>query len=208
MITLYHSPQTRSSTVLSLLHSMDLLGAVTVKTVTTKRSDGSGAADPANPHPEGKVPLLDTGDALIRERGAIILWLTDHFDHELGRGVDHPSRAAYLSWLFYYGYVMEPTLVMRLFEMGDHPGVQSWIRGWPEVLEALDKALQGNDYLLDDEISAADVLMASPFMWLPGLDHGTQAVKDWIERVRGFEDQEFLAKTEAKQMADLGLSNP
>src|SRR5690606_16013498 len=79
MLTLYHSPQTRSSTIVLLLEELGITDRVTVRQVTIPRSDGSGGRDPANPHPEGKVPLLMDGDVAIRERGAIILYLTDMF---------------------------------------------------------------------------------------------------------------------------------
>lgn len=54
MPTLYYSPKSRSDTVVALVR---LLGAdVSLREVSIVRQDGSGMRDPANPHPEGKVP--------------------------------------------------------------------------------------------------------------------------------------------------------
>ena len=92
MPTLYHAPESRSDTVVTLIH---MLGAdVDVKEVTIPRQDGSGVSDPANPHPEKKVPYLVDGDEHVRERGAIMLYLTDKYPQaklgplpgEAGRG--------------------------------------------------------------------------------------------------------------------------
>src|SRR4029077_17455422 len=56
MITLYHRPKTRSSRFLFLLEE---LGApYRIQIVTTRNRDGTGAPDPANPHPHGKVPAI------------------------------------------------------------------------------------------------------------------------------------------------------
>ena len=77
MPTLYHSPQTRSDTVVDLFR---MLGAdVDIREVTIRRQDGSGAQDPDNPHPEKKVPYFVDGEDHVRERGAIMLYLTDKY---------------------------------------------------------------------------------------------------------------------------------
>ena len=89
MPVLYHSYFSRSSSVVTLI---DELGAdVEIRDVSVRRVDGSGGADPANPHPEGKVPYLVDGDEHLRERGAIMLYLTDRYP-EAGLGPG-PRRA-------------------------------------------------------------------------------------------------------------------
>ena len=79
MLTLYHSPQSRSTRVVQLIHEMGKQDQVAIRTVGIARNDGSGAPDPANPHPEGKVPLLVHDGAQVRESNAVMLYLTDHF---------------------------------------------------------------------------------------------------------------------------------
>ena len=58
MLTLIHSPQSRSTTILSLIEEMGIQDRIETREVTIPRMDGSGRRDPANPHPEGKVPAL------------------------------------------------------------------------------------------------------------------------------------------------------
>ena len=113
MLTLFHAPRSRSSGVVQLLDELGALSSVTVQTVGIRRMrEGTGAPDPANPHPEGKVPLLIHDREAIRERNAIMLYLTELFpDAGLGVQAGEPGRGAFLSWLAYYGNVMEPVFI-------------------------------------------------------------------------------------------------
>src|SRR5438067_2282099 len=107
MITLYHAPRSRSGRIIFLLEE---LGApYEIHTVNLRRGDGSGAVDPANPHPHGKVPAICDDGALVFESAAIALYLTDKFPIAgIGPLVGDPQRGAYLTWLAYYAGVMEP----------------------------------------------------------------------------------------------------
>lgn len=207
MFTLYHAPQTRSVTIVSLLNLMGKLDDVEIKTVHIQRSDGKGlGTDPANPHPEGKVPVLDTGTTLLRERGAITLWLTDHYDHDLGRGPTHPKRAEYLKWLFYYQGVIEAVVAMSYMEMGEDPRVKAWVRGMEEMQTQIASALADHDFLVDDALSAADLLVASPFLWIPGLAGDNAVINAWLARVAEASDPAFDAEFDAISMEKLGLA--
>ena len=84
MLTFYHSPQTRSTRVMALIHAMNVLDQLDVKTVTVPRQDSGGGPDATNPHPEKKVPALVHDGELIRETSAIMVYLTDHFKRSLG----------------------------------------------------------------------------------------------------------------------------
>lgn len=99
MLTFYHSPSSRSTSIKQLILEMGVADQIKTVEVTIPRQDGSGGPDEANPHPEKKVPYLTDGDDYVRERAAIILYLTDRFDSPLGRSVGDPQRGRYLSWL-------------------------------------------------------------------------------------------------------------
>src|SRR5271168_903645 len=107
MITLYHSPMTRSGSIVWLLDELEV--PYEVKIVDFRRADGSGARDPANPHPHGKVPALTDGSETIFESSAITLYLADKYrDKKLGPLPGEPGRGEYLSWLAYRPGIMEP----------------------------------------------------------------------------------------------------
>src|SRR5580693_3374690 len=77
MITLFHHPKTRSSRFIFLLEELE--APYVIKQVSVRRADGSGAVDPANPHPHGKVPAISDDGAVVYESPAIALYLTDKY---------------------------------------------------------------------------------------------------------------------------------
>lgn len=180
MPILYHAPNSRSSSITALI---DELGAdVEIVTVTIPRQDGSGAPDPRNPHPEKKVPYLVDGTQHIRERGAIILHLTDSYP-TAGLGPVHgaPGRGEYLSWLFYYQGVMEPLMILHWAQI-DHPAITASLRDYATMLARLSEALRDKPYLLGNDYSAADLLCSSPFLWFPDFTPDDPAIKAWLHR--------------------------
>jgi glutathione S-transferase len=112
MLTLFHAPKSRSSRFIWLLEELGTPYAL--KVVTIRRGDGSGAVDSANPHPHGKVPAIVDGNATIFESPAIALYLTDAYPKNgIGPSIGDPARGAYLSWLAYYGDVLEPAFMSK-----------------------------------------------------------------------------------------------
>ena len=77
MITLYHRPNTRSTRFIFLLEELE--APYEIRLVSTRTRDGGGAADPANPHPHGKVPAISDDGVVVIESAAIALYLTDKF---------------------------------------------------------------------------------------------------------------------------------
>lgn len=168
MLTLFHGPRSRSSRVLWLLEE---LGAeYSVRYTNIPRQDGSGAADPDNPHPDKKVPALVHDGVLVTESVAIVLYLTDLFpDAGLAPKVGDPLRGPYLSWLAYYAGVMEPVLAAAFAGVGDHPVFAATFRTRAEVDKRVLGALDKGPYLLGDTFSAADIVLASAGLFMRGL---------------------------------------
>lgn len=182
MITLFHAPFSRSSRVLALLCQMSVLDQIDLRTVTIPRQDGSGGRDPANPHPEGKVPLLVQDGVAIWESPAILLHLTDLFPQgNMGVPPGHPQRGAYVSWLVWYGSVVEPVMLLAHLGMV-HPALQATFRDMTAVTARLSGALSRGPWLMGDGYTAADLLLASPFLWFPDALPDDPAIKDWVAR--------------------------
>ena len=157
MLTLYHSPQSRSSRFLWLLEELGVPYDVTY--VTIRHGDGVGERDPKNIHPEGKVPLLVHDGKLIMESGAICLYLTDLYPKAgIGPVVGDAKRADYLFWLFNCGTDLEPIMVARMTGQGDSPMQK---RAYDQLITRLSKALSAGDYLLGDKFSGADILIGA-----------------------------------------------
>jgi len=163
MITLYHRPRTRSSRFIWLLEE---LGApYELKLVTTLTPDGSGASDPANPHPHGKVPAIKDSDdgTMVFESPAIVLYLTDKFPTAgIGPAIGDKDRGAYLSWLAYYTGVFEPGFMSKFMNVEVPVGSAGWVsveKMMPFIIETLSRG----PYLLGEKFSGADVLFATTF---------------------------------------------
>ncbi|WP_116133154.1 glutathione S-transferase family protein [Tropicimonas sp. IMCC34043] len=183
MLTLYHSPRSRATRAYQLLDELGVLDRVTVETVAIARQDGSGEPDPRNPHPEGKVPTLVHDGEMVWESAAIFLYLTDMFPEAgLGPLPGQKGRGGYLSWLAWYGDVLEPVVHFRFLGI-DHPGLFRTFRGYDEMAARLVSTLETRPYLLGDTFSAADLLIGSTFGWLPQMTPDNDAVRDWVARV-------------------------
>ena len=183
MITLYHRSKTRSSRFIFLLEE---LGApYEIKLVNIRRGDGSGALDPANPHPHGKVPAIRDGETLVFESAAVALYLTDRFPvHRIGPLVGDPQRGPYLTWLSYYAGVMEPAWVSA-FKGWDTPrGTAGWVKTG-EIMEFVNATLAKGPYLLGEKFSAADILVGTTFKLFMGspLLEKTPLLEAYVNRI-------------------------
>ena len=161
MITLFHRPKTRSSRFIFLLEELE--APYEIKIVTTRNRDGTGAIDPANPHPHGKVPAISDDGTVVFESPAIALYLTDKFTKKgLGPLVGDPKRGAYLSWLSYYTGVLEPAFMSKFTNTEVLRGTAGWVPV-EEAMPAILNLLSRGPYLLGDEFTAVDVLYGTTF---------------------------------------------
>ncbi|MCB1624027.1 MAG: glutathione S-transferase, partial [Pseudomonadales bacterium] len=108
-ITLFHSPQTRSTSALALLE--ELSAPYTLHPLNMKAGEQRQSAFLAI-NPMGKVPAVLHGDALITEQGAITIYLADLFpEASITPALTDPLRGPYLRWLVFYGSCFEPALL-------------------------------------------------------------------------------------------------
>lgn len=201
MITLYHSPESRSSAILSLVEEMGIADRITLREVSIPRMDGSGGRDPANPHPEGKVPALDQDGTVITERGAVILVLTTLFpDTGLSPAIGTPEWGAFVTWLTWYQGVVEPVVIFQGAGI-EHPWLTATFRGPEEVAARLRAALAKGPWLLGEMFSAADILLHSPYAWFPEATPDDPLIKDWVERCKARPARQRVLAREAAQRA-------
>ena len=159
MITLYHAPQSRSSRMIWLLE--ELRQPYTIHPVSIFRPmTGEGAPDPANPHPDKRVPAIDHDGTLVAESVAIVLYLTDTFPRaQLGPVVGDAGRGAYLTWVAWYVAELEPILFAGLAgELDASPQKQ---RSYKVVMQRLETALARAPFVMGERFSGADFLISS-----------------------------------------------
>jgi glutathione S-transferase len=199
MLTLYHSPMTRSGSIVWLLEE---IGApYETKIVDYRHADGTGVRDPANPHPHGKVPALSHDGRVVFESAAIALYLTDLFPQaKLGPRVGDPMRGEYLSWLFYRPGVMEPAFTERRFGFKHVFGTMGWAPP-EEVEEVLNATLAKRKYFLGDDFSAADIMLGGGihFMILFKMMAETSVLKDYTARITARPAFKKMMEREAKK---------
>jgi len=180
MLTLFHAPQSRSGRIVWLLEEIgadyeiryvDIFRAMTL----------TGARDPANLHPDGKVPALLHDGALVTESAAIALYLTDlHPEAKLGASTGSPDRAAYLTWLAWTAGEMEPAFWSRINGATEtDPNAKA---RYDAVIARLLTALATGPYLMGDRFTAVDVMVASALAW--GRDYVPESalVDAYLER--------------------------
>lgn len=185
MITLYHYPKTRSSRFIFLLEE---LGApYQLKNVTVRKRDGTGAVDPLNPHPHGKVPAISDDGEVVFESPAIALYLTDKFTKAgLGPVAGDPGRGLYLSLLVYYGSVLEPAFMSKFLDTPVPRGTAGWVVV-EEAMAFLIETLSKGPYLLGDKFSAVDVLYGTTFAMFgqSPMMPKSPVIEDYVKRVTG-----------------------
>lgn len=198
MLTFYHAPNSRSTGIAQLIDELGIADRIRIVEVTIARQDGSGAPDPQNPHPEGKVPFLTDGEDFVRERAAIIVYLTDRFPEAgLGRSVGDPQRGRYLSWLAWYQGVLEPVAILHWAGISD-PAIWASLRDYDTATARLDEVLTRQPYLLGDSYSAADLLCAGPFAYFGDQLPVTPAIRAWVTRCQDRDAVRRLAQTQAQ----------
>lgn len=184
MLTLYHLPQSRSGNVIWLMEELDVPYEIK-KVATIRRPDGSGARDPDNPHPHGKVPCLVHDGQRIFEIAAITLYLTDAFpEKKMAPLVGEKGRGEYLSWLAWRPGVLEPAMLARRFGVKHVFGAMGWAPA-EEVEDLLNETLSQHPFLLGDAFSAADITVggAVGFLMQFKILNETPILKEYITRI-------------------------
>ena len=163
MLKLHHAPNSRAGRIVWLLEELQLPYALNRMDFhpSALKSDEHRAR-----HPLGRVPVLEDGDVLLYESGAIVEYIiARHSDGRLKPAVDSPLFARYLQWFHYCeGMVMPPvnTIVVhtRLLppERRNEDTLGQARRLLAKALEPVNDALQGHDYLIG-ELSGADFML-------------------------------------------------
>ena len=200
MLTLFHSPQSRSSAIVTLVEEMGIQDWVEVREVTIPRMDGSGGRDPANPHPEGKVPALVHDGHVITERGAIILHLTSLFpDTGMAPKVGTPDWGVFAGWMAWYQGVLEPVVIFEGAGI-THPWIEATFRDHKAAAARLKAALEKAPWIMGDAYSAADLLLHAPYAWYAQATPDDPLIRDWVERCKARPARAKVLERDAARM--------
>jgi len=144
-------------------------------------------------HPHGAVPALVDGDLALFESAAICAYLADKFpEKRLAPPFATPERGLYYQWIVYSMATMEPP-VLKVFlntrflpeEKRSPAAVEEGKTQWQQVARTLEAALAGKSYLVGDQFTAADLMVASIAGWSQflGLLEGFPKLGEYVARL-------------------------
>jgi glutathione S-transferase len=115
-------------------------------------------------HPLGAAPLIEDGDLLLAESGAIVDYiLVKYGSGQLRIAPSHPDYATYLYWFHFSNGNLQPVMgrLMAVSRAGlpvDHPVQSSAEMRLDRVLKFVDSHLQEANYFAGGEFTAADIM--------------------------------------------------
>jgi glutathione S-transferase len=177
-LTFYTNPMSRGRIVRWMLEELSQpYETVVLDYATTMKGPEYLAINPM-----GKVPAIKHGDAVVTEAAAICAYLADAFPQaNLAPPSGSKERGPYYRWLFYGAGPVEAMAgnhALGVVVPDDKRGMVGY-GSREQVLDTLEKALQGREYLAGNRFSAADLYVGAQIGW--GLQFGT------MEKRPGFE---------------------
>jgi glutathione S-transferase len=119
-------------------------------------------------NPLAKVPALTHRGVTVTETAAICAYLADAFPEAgLAPAPGDPERGAYYRWLFFAAGPVEAAVTNKALgvEVSDEKRRMVGYGSMAEVLDALEGAVSGRDYLASGRFSAADLYLGAHLMW-------------------------------------------
>ena len=163
MLKLHHAPNSRAGRIVWLFEELGLPYELNRMDFHPKalKSDEHRAR-----HPLGRVPVLEDGDVMLYESGAIVEYLiARHSDGALKPAPDSPLFPRYLQWFHYCeGMIMPPinTIVVQTIllppERRSEEALGQAKRLLTNALAPLNAALEGYDYVIGT-LSGADFMI-------------------------------------------------
>lgn len=178
----FWAPQTRSQRAIWLLEEAGMdyeLELVDIRSPERKDSDEFLSASPM-----GKVPAIVDGKTAMSESAAICLYIADRYcAGKLAPAIDDPMRGSYLYWSLYTPAVIEPAMAEKFSNVESNRGRNGW-GDFDLMIETFEKGLEGKEWILGDQFTAADVMLGSSavFMRMFEMLPDTKNIGDYADR--------------------------
>ena len=166
---IYHVPGTRSIRIIWLCHELDL--PLDIETIT--RFDAEFKASPAwrAKSPTGKVPVMEDGAITMYESGAMLEYILSRY----GQGRLVPTDPGELAMYYQWCWFAEATFARPLGDIIHHtvmkPPEERIAALVPDAeqraglcIDAVNEHMANRQYLLDDQFTAADIMMGYSLM--------------------------------------------
>ena len=172
----YTNPQSRGQTVRWMLEE---LGAP-YETVLLDYETTMKAPEYLAVNPMGKVPAIRHGDQVVTEAAAICAYLADSFP-DAGLAPPVADRGDYYRWLFFTAGPTEAAITNAFMKV-EPTDRQKAMLGYgcmDDVVQALETAVAGKEFVAGSRFSAADVYVGSQIDF--GLMFGTLPASPKLE---------------------------
>jgi len=161
---LFWAPQTRAQRGIWLLEEAGVeyeLVRIDLGSDESRAADGFLEASPM-----GKVPALVDGAVRMAESAAICLYVADRYAMgSLAPELDDPRRGKYLYWTLYTPAVVEPSMSEKFNKVEPNRRRSGW-GDFDLMIETWDTALEGREWILGEQFTAADVMLGSSAVFL------------------------------------------
>jgi len=203
MIIVHHLNNSRSQRILWLLEELGL--AYEIKKYQRDPKTMLAPPDLRAVHPLGKSPVIQDGDTIVAESGAIIEYLVGRYGNgRLEPKPDTPERLRYTYFLHYAeGSAMPPLLLKLVFDRVEKSPAPFFVRPiaraianrvkdsfvLPQIrqhLAFLEGELAERDWFAGDAFSAADIQVSFPLEAAAargGLDGKYPKLSGFLERI-------------------------
>ncbi|MDH4439344.1 MAG: glutathione S-transferase family protein [Rhizobium sp.] len=123
-------------------------------------------------NPMGKVPAIRHGETVVTECAAICAYLADTFP-QAHLAPDQRARGDYYRWMFFAAGPLEAAVTNRSLQVEVPPERRGMVGygSFETVMDTLETALTGRQFIAGDTFSAADVYVGSHVGW--GLQFST-----------------------------------
>lgn len=187
-IIVHHLENSRSQRILWMLEELGL--PYEVKRYERNPKTMLAPPELKRVHPLGKSPVIQDGDTIVAETGAIIEYLVEKADGRLGPPAHRDAVLRYRFYLHYAeGSVMPPLLVKLVLSRVPIFGKAAQKRIQPMIdvhLDYLESQLAGREFFLGDELTAADIMLSFPLEAARargGLDASRPNLTAWLDRI-------------------------
>ena len=190
MLKVHFAPNSRAGRIIWLMEELELEYEVNVMPFS---KEGLKSDEHRARHALGRVPVLEDGEVMIFESGAIIEYvLTRHKEGGLKPKTDSPEFPYYLQWFHYCeGMVMPPInqIVVQTIllppERRDENVLKQAKNLLTKSLMMVNANLAGKEYLIGD-FSAADLMLGHACYMSNRMGCVTdemQHIKDYVARI-------------------------
>ncbi len=190
MLKVHHLNNSRSHRILWMLEEL----GQPYEIIAYQRDPATMLAPPAlkSIHPLGKSPVIEDGDLVLAESGAILEYLSDKYGNgSLAPAANSRDYIRYQHWMHFAEGSAMPLLVLKLYltraVQAPQPVLDRVNAQISAQLDYLEDALAGAKYFAGDRFTTADIQMSFPVIASAsrgGLNESRPRLWAWLAEVK------------------------